>query len=85
MGDSMEERAAAGKARADLISLLSSQMNAGVASFKELCTSSLMNRTIWSQLDFSILWPILQLPSMEIVHQDPDIRATESLVILDCK
>ncbi|RKK14671.1 hypothetical protein BFJ68_g206 [Fusarium oxysporum] len=83
MGDSMEERAAAGKARADLISLLSSQMNAGVASFKELCTSSLMNRTIWSQLDFCILWPILRSPSMEIVHQDPNVRATESLVILD--
>ncbi|KAF4958521.1 hypothetical protein FGADI_2321 [Fusarium gaditjirri] len=82
MGDSLEERAAAGRSRADLISILSPQINA-VASFKELCTCPLMNSTFWSQPDLSLHWPILRLPSGGVVHQGPEVTATESLVILD--
>ncbi|KAF9766900.1 hypothetical protein IL306_000597 [Fusarium sp. DS 682] len=83
MGDSEEEKLAAGRARANLIEALGTEMNAGTASFKELCTSSLMNRTFWSQVPLSLFWPTLYVPSMRLVHQDPNDRADTNLVRLN--
>ncbi|KAG5797261.1 hypothetical protein H9Q69_003730 [Fusarium xylarioides] len=80
MGDNSEERLAANEARSDLITALGSEMNAGVASFKDLCTSPLMNKTFWSQVHLSLSWPVLYLPSGKVVHQSPEDRATTNLV-----
>ncbi|EWY87432.1 hypothetical protein FOYG_11632 [Fusarium oxysporum NRRL 32931] len=83
MGDSNEERLAANKARADLIATLGTEMNAGVASFKDLCTSPLMNKTFWSQVHLSLFWPTLYLPSGKVVRQSPEDRATTNLIHLN--
>ncbi|KAI7770457.1 hypothetical protein LZL87_002828 [Fusarium oxysporum] len=83
MGDNNDERLAANKARADLIATLGTEMNAGVASFKDLCTSPLMNKTFWSQVHLSLFWPTLYLPSGKVVRQSPEDRATTNLIHLN--
>ncbi|SCN96738.1 uncharacterized protein FFE2_08583 [Fusarium fujikuroi] len=83
LGDSSEERLAANKARSDLITVLGNEMNAGAASFKDLCTSPLMNKTFWSQVHLSLFWPALYLPSGKVVRQSPEDRATTNLVHLN--
>ncbi|KAF4446215.1 hypothetical protein F53441_10100 [Fusarium austroafricanum] len=83
MGDSDKDMSDASRARAELISTLGEEMNAGTSSFKELCTSSLMNRTFWSQDVFSLCHPTLCINAMQLKAETPDDKATMSMVIMD--
>ncbi|KAM0218062.1 hypothetical protein ACHAPQ_004241 [Fusarium lateritium] len=83
IGDSPEQASAYQEARNNLINNLGHGLDAGSASFYELCTSSLMNQTFWSHDAFSLFWPLLRIETMEIVDQTPDEKAAANIIQFD--
>ncbi|RKL48327.1 hypothetical protein BFJ70_g2685 [Fusarium oxysporum] len=82
-GDEEEEFEDAVRLRQDVLDALPSKgINPG-ASFEELCNSSLMNKTFWSQDEFRITDVLYCMETLQEVDGSPDEIADASLLELD--
>lgn len=83
MGDNEEDAAAAQLVRAQTIQKMGGRAGTDDPSFKELCTSEMMNKTFWSQYHFRLYYPVYSWRINDILEQSPSVKATESIVMMD--
>ncbi|KIL95576.1 hypothetical protein FAVG1_00313 [Fusarium avenaceum] len=83
IGDDPEQASVFREARNELIERFDHGFNAGSASFYELCTSSIMNRTFWGHYAFCLRWHPLHIDTMETVPETADERAATNIIQFD--
>ncbi|KAM0542121.1 hypothetical protein ACHAPJ_012946 [Fusarium lateritium] len=83
-GDSKEELTEArALAYAGLIEAFGDHMEPSEIFFEQLCWSSLMNETFWSQVEFSLFRPPVFLDTWEMVEQTPDEATDANMLEFD--
>ena len=83
MGNTEEDATAAQLVRARTIQSMGGIAGTDDPSFKELCTSDMMNRTFWSQRHFCLCYPVYSWMTYNILEQSPSVKATESIIMMD--